>query len=718
MVSTLIETININAGDFTENFLTCPTCMGPYDESEHTPKLLSCSHTLCKCCLERIAAQSTPVQTSQQQQATPSSVNTSQHHQQNSLSRSVAAADAALAAINLGPHQTNNSPLLTARLAPPPPPQPQQAEWTFKCPICRETIQVPRCGGINALPPSFIVNQLLDLVKNQRRDLVPRCTNHPNEELLFCETCDLSFCSICESHCRVVSNADHIVIPYSIAFKRMTEIFLFKSNQCINSFNLALGSVQREMDTLNSTVDQVAEAVDYSLNELKQLIDKRREQLFAQLFKIKEAKSKVLNEQMQLIANEKQKVELECKAYHKSNIESKLLGAQIHNLNEKLDCLRSLFEPRENSFINYEYKFNDVTQRIESSVKDFGRFKVSNTYPPLCWAQVLESVSPRKPLNLTQYSANLAVYFLIETVDYYGVKRTEGGDPVSILITDPLGRQQSLVTPLQISDLSNGSYLCKFVPNLVGKYRVDISVFLRPINKMPLMLNVIDTIDSLWQFGGGGGGTSSPCSKSFISNKGSSDRDFNMPISVRFVDDLIYILDSGNNRIKVLSKQGQFVKHIKHLGLDETSSTALCSSRLADQSKHLITINWRSKLVCDFNLNNEELHTSELNDPLIQEPISLMETSLPNVYVIQDKKKLHLCSQTGQILYDSLEVKMKNELNIKNITAYCGHPTRPRLFVADLSGSSASIHEFDLNWLCDYKLASLVRANELGSPQH
>ncbi len=253
MVSTLIETININAGDFTENFLTCPTCMGPYDDAEHTPKLLPCSHTLCKCCLERIAATSSSITHSTNQNSSNNNINniivnnnsnnnnngSSQAGQSalNSLSRSVAAADAAVAAINAntGSSLGQNSPLITSARTSA---NLMQTDQCFKCPICRESIVVPRSGGISALPPSFIVNQLLDLVKNQRRDLVSRCINHPNEELLFCETCDMSFCSICESHCRVVSNADHIVIPYSIAFKRMTEIFLFKSNQCINSFNL------------------------------------------------------------------------------------------------------------------------------------------------------------------------------------------------------------------------------------------------------------------------------------------------------------------------------------------------------------------------------------------------------------------------------------------------------------------------------------------------
>ena len=294
MVSTLIETININADDFTDHFLTCPTCMGHYDNSEHVPKLLPCSHTLCRTCLDRIA--STAVQYTNQNQTT---------------SAAAAAAAASthspnlLASLNRSSTLASNSSLL---------PQTAIIDLSIKCPICRDTIVLPR-GGVNHFPPSFIVNQLIDLVGRQRRDLVPRCTNHTNEELLFCETCDSVFCSQCESHCRIAQNSDHIVIPFSIAIKRMSEILLFKSNQCINSFALSMANVNCEIERLNLTVESVADSVNKSFNELKLIIDKKREDVLNTLLKIRDNKLKSLNEQICLISNEKCKVENECKEY-------------------------------------------------------------------------------------------------------------------------------------------------------------------------------------------------------------------------------------------------------------------------------------------------------------------------------------------------------------------------------------------------------------------
>ena len=83
-------------------------------------------------------------------------------------------------------------------------------------------------GGVTSFPPSFIVNQLLDLMVSQRRDVIPKCDSHTNEELLFCETCDKIFCQLCDQH---QISAEHTVVPFSLAIKRMYEILSFKASK-------------------------------------------------------------------------------------------------------------------------------------------------------------------------------------------------------------------------------------------------------------------------------------------------------------------------------------------------------------------------------------------------------------------------------------------------------------------------------------------------------
>lgn len=95
---------------------------------------------------------------------------------------------------------------------------------------------IPR-GGVQALPPSFLVNQLLDLMSRQRREVIPKCSVHINQELLFCETCDTVFCSVCTGGVHAGTSPgcnEHTIIPFSIAIKRMSEILLYKANECIS----------------------------------------------------------------------------------------------------------------------------------------------------------------------------------------------------------------------------------------------------------------------------------------------------------------------------------------------------------------------------------------------------------------------------------------------------------------------------------------------------
>ncbi|VDO03129.1 unnamed protein product [Rodentolepis nana] len=182
MSSRLVETMMINVEDFADSFLTCGTCLSGYDSGSHSAKLLPCSHTVCRTCLERI-------------------LETQVHFHLGFI-------------IHLPHCQLIEFIGFWGMLIPsPPPPLLLQAEEdTMRCPICRETIIVPRGGGGAAtFPPAFIVNQLLDLMASQRRDRVPKCRRHPGQELLFCETCDVIFCPDCRG-----GNTRSVVYPLAI----------------------------------------------------------------------------------------------------------------------------------------------------------------------------------------------------------------------------------------------------------------------------------------------------------------------------------------------------------------------------------------------------------------------------------------------------------------------------------------------------------------------
>lgn len=198
MSSTLVETVSINYDDFNDSFLTCGTCLCTYDGQERSPKLLPCSHTVCRNCLERIIAAQT---------------------------------------LDTG---------------------------SFRCPICRETIHIPQ-GGVASFPPSFIVNQLLDLMAQQRRDVIPKCSVHNTQELHFCETCDLVFCLQCVDGSHIERGAsEHTVIPFAIAIKRMSEILLYKAHLCIKNLNSAYEAVSDELRQLELSVDKALDSINRS----------------------------------------------------------------------------------------------------------------------------------------------------------------------------------------------------------------------------------------------------------------------------------------------------------------------------------------------------------------------------------------------------------------------------------------------------------------------
>ena len=580
MTSTLVETVSLNYEDFNDSFLTCGTCLSLYDGQENTPKLLPCSHTVCRSCLEHIVAA-----------------------------------------------QARDS-------------------TTFRCPICRETITIPR-GGVTSLPPSFIVNQLLDLMSSQRRDIVPKCSNHPSQELLFCETCDTVFCVLCSGGAHNGRGASaHTVIPFSIAIKRMSEILLYKASQCMKNLNNAGDAVSAEIQRLDSNAEQCLDAVSATFQDLINLLDRRRLDVIEMVQTVRDDKRRVLEEQLSIIDGEKQKVQDDCDGLQ-HQIEVRNITKKISDLNEKLDVSTTLAEPRENAFMRFEYEHNTALHDLVQALSEFGRIQISKTFPALCTGRVDTVVT------------HLRSRVQITTVDYHGNPRTSGSDPVQAEITSAQGDK----VPLQVKDHDNGIYTISFVIRSTCPHKLAVKIFDRAIRDSPFPLQVTEHNNPIVTLGGHGAGVT----------------EFIQPVQciVDCHEECIYVLDTGNSRIKVLDMEGNFLHHITAHGLEQRSCTGMSLA----PNRHLVLVNWRTREVSE--INNRGDCVKKFTCDAFREPTGVTVNRHSEVIVADNGRGcLFIFSPQGQLLR-CIGAKGSKPGQFQLISDICASPINDDIIVTD-----------------------------------
>lgn len=593
--STLVETVSIDYEDFNESFLTCSTCLCNYDGAEHNPKLLPCSHTICIECLTRIVA--TFARDSQ-----------------------------------------------------------------FRCPVCRELITIP-AGGVQALPPSFLVNQLRDLMARQRREVVPKCSSHPNQELLFCETCDCVFCSLCTSDGHINTReggtegassvdartslvADHTVIPFSIAIKRMSEILLYKAKECTTKLDTAYDNVTKEIHKLDHRGDSAYDDVRVIFDEVIQAVEKRREEVLLDVKRKKDEKKKVLEEQLKIIAAEKVEVDSDVEKM-KHQVEVRNITKKISELNNKLDAVNQLSEPRENSYMVFTRNENtDVSEHIKNALKNVGSVKTSKTFPSLCRAS-LETVI-----------CNIETVARVQTIDYNGLAQCLGGDPVIAEVLDETGK----VVESRVDDNEDGTYRISFTTKSVGTHCLKISIFDRPIKDCPLYFDVTEHNSPVLSFG----------------SKGVSERGFVQPCSLILdASDNLYVVDTGNSRIKVLSRNLDFKNHIFNENLEGRSVTGVC---LGSSGDTLVTVNWRTKTITEMNLDGRTIGGFS-HDDLI-EPIAVAVNNKDEVLIADNGVGSILVFESCGKLKKKIGARGKKAGEFKELSSVCIGP-EGEIIVAD-----------------------------------
>ncbi|XP_055338125.1 tripartite motif-containing protein 2-like isoform X2 [Paramacrobiotus metropolitanus] len=565
-MSTLVETVNINYEDFSDSFLTCTTCLNRYDPSEHAPKLLPCSHTICHTCLERIA--------------------------ENAASRN------------------------------PP---------TFRCPICRNSISIPR-GGIAALPPSFLVNQLLDLMASQHREIIPKCSNHSGEELLLCESCDAVFCTRCSLPKQVenktgefVCHHEATVVPFSIALKRMSKIMLYKAQQCMQRLEDGEHAIINESSAVDASFTATKAAIDKSFETIYSLVEKHRSHLINSLEALRDQKKGILHDQLEILKSEKRKIEQVCQLDNPSeaaqvHMEMQSIGNKIAGLNTMLSGMGLLCDPRENSYMFFRYGHTNILQELRLCLQGFGEIKHSHTLPSLCRATVSPAI------------AHLSTDVVVTCYDFNGEPCKTGGDPVVVVINDATGRSihHTLV------DKENGSYEIQFTPPVPGTYMIQVKIFDRHIQGSPFECRASEHINPVSVFHGTDVGLSRPVN------------------IVKAKNGKLYVLDSGNDRIAVISEDFSHKSTIKLPDSERQSVTGMALS----PNNTLVCTNWRTREVLEVDLDGRILNRFTSSD--FNCPCSIAVSSKGEIFVAD--------SGVGLILVFNAAGKL-----LRKITGVAGH---------------------------------------------
>lgn len=316
----------------------------------------------------------------------------------------------------------------------------------------------------------------------------------------------------------------------------MSEILLYKAQQCIEKLNDAHENVSNEIRNLDQNAEQTSENVNRAFQQIIDIINKRKEDLLCHANKMREEKRQILQEQLNEISNERNKVQSECNDLQ-YQVDVRNITKKIADLTTKIEMVSGLNEPKENCFIRFEH-LPESMNSLNKVIDEFGNIRSSKTFPSLC------------EVSVEKCAANLRSVAKIVTYDYTGALNHYGGDPVSADLTHVQTDHQ---IQTNIVDKRDGTYDANFVPPLSGQYRLKVQIFGRPIRTYPLVFDAAAHINPICVYG----------------SRGSDEFQFVQPVSLAISPTQhIYVLDNGNSRIKVLSQNDcrnspfDFVKHI------------------------------------------------------------------------------------------------------------------------------------------------------------
>ena len=169
----------------------------------------------------------------------------------------------------------------------------------MNCPTCREPAQLPE-GGIPALPPSFLINNLLDLQQKtpntSRKSLevetaVSSCPDHDKPLDMYCNDCDKSICQ----HCVTRQHRGHVCdlgidVYEEKCLKPMGQL-MSRVDDKIVKIDGVMQCLAKGKETLNQQCDRAEQEVNDAADEMVLRITQERQRLLNSIEHSRKVKS-------------------------------------------------------------------------------------------------------------------------------------------------------------------------------------------------------------------------------------------------------------------------------------------------------------------------------------------------------------------------------------------------------------------------------------------
>ena len=177
----------------------------------------------------------------------------------------------------------------------------QREQPLLKCPTCRKLTPLKE-GGVSRLPPSFLLNSLLETNKDNSASPDERlCEEHHKPSDIFCEDCDVVICH----HCLLQKHRKHSSILVSDYLAKTVHLVKEMSplmKRCSIDLERATRSLDKVFNDIVNQYNTIEQEINSTADERIHQINQCRQTLLQKTHAISERKVQTLRAQSEEVA--------------------------------------------------------------------------------------------------------------------------------------------------------------------------------------------------------------------------------------------------------------------------------------------------------------------------------------------------------------------------------------------------------------------------------